>query len=68
MPSRSKMTRNMSIVPSQVESRLATPHQYQPNQVKGVKKARAGPQQQQKIPTVNANFFIEVLKYVQHSQ
>ena len=49
----------MSTMPSQAESRPATPHQ--PNQVKGVNGVKAGPHQQQRIPADNTNFFIEVL-------
>ena len=58
--------RNISIVPSQAKSRPATPHQH--NQVEGVNGASAGPQQQQRIPADNTNFFIEVLQSVQYSQ
>ena len=46
----------MSVVPSQVESRLATPHL--PNQAEGANGARAGLQQQQRNPVDNTNFFI----------
>ena len=42
------------------------PHQH--NQVEGVNGASAGPQQQQRIPADNTNFFIEVLQSVQYSQ
>ena len=56
----------MSTMPSQAESRPATPHQ--PNQVKGANGVEAGPHQQQRIPADNTNFFIEVLQSVQHSQ
>ena len=43
-------------------------HQHQPNQVEGVNGAGAGLQQQQRVPADNANFFIEVLQSMQHSQ
>ena len=52
----------MSVVPSQVELRLATPHQPQSNQAKGVNGVGARPQLQQRVPTDNANFFIAVLQ------
>jgi len=58
----------MSVVPSQVESRPTTPYQHQPNKAEGVNGARAEPQQQQRVPTDNANVFIEVLESLQHSQ
>ena len=66
MPPRSKTMRNMRTVPSQAESRPATP--YQPNQVEGTNGVGLGSQQQQRIPVDNTNFFIEVLQSVQHSQ
>ena len=52
----------MSVVPSQVELRLAMPHQHQSNQAKGVNRVGARPQLQQRVPTNNANFFIVVLQ------
>ena len=55
---------NMSVVPSQAELRPAMPHQHQPNYAKGVNGAGVEPQQQQRVPTNNANFFIEVLQFV----
>ena len=66
MPPRSKTTQNISTLPLQAESRPATPHQ--PNQAKGVNGAGAGPQQQQRIPADNTNFFIKVLQSMQYSQ
>ena len=68
MPPRSRTTRNKSVVPSQVESRLTTPHQQQPNQTEGVNRMGAKPQPQPKVPIDNANVFIEVLQSLQHSQ
>ena len=62
------MTQNISVVPSQAELRSIMPYQHQPNQTESVNRAGAGPQQQQRVPTDNANFFIEVLQSVQHSQ
>ena len=56
----------MSTVPLYAKSRPATPHQ--PNQAEGANGVKAGPQQQQRIPANNTNFFIEVLQFVQHSQ
>ena len=38
-----------------------TPHQQQPNQEEGANGMGAGPQPQPRIPTDNANIFIEVL-------
>ena len=58
----------MSVVPSQAESRLTTPHQQQPNQAEGANGVGAGPQPQPRIPTDNANIFIEVLLSLKHSQ
>ena len=52
----------MSVMPSQVELRLATPHQHQSNQAKGVNGVGARPQLQQRVPTNNANFFIALLQ------
>ena len=49
--------RNISAVPSHAESRPATAHQHQPNQVEGVNGAGVGPQQKQRVPANNANFF-----------
>ena len=66
MPPRSKLTWNISIVPSQAELRLATPHQ--PVQAKNANEVGAGPQQQQKNPADNTKFFIDVLQSIQHSQ
>ena len=63
---RSKTTQNISIVPSQAESKPAMAHQ--PNQAEGVNEAGAGLQQQQRIPADNTNFVIEVLQSVQYSQ
>ena len=68
MPLRSKTTRNISTMPSQVESRPTMPHQHQPNQSEGVNRAGVKPQQQQRIPTDNDNIFIEVLQSLQHLQ
>ena len=56
----------MSAVPSQAESRPTTPHQKL--QVEGDNRVGAGPQPQPRIPTDNANIFIEVLQSLQHSQ
>ena len=62
MPPRSKTMRNMSVMPSQTESRPAMPHQ--PNQAKGANGVRVGPQQQRN-PVDNTNFFTDVfdIKY-----
>ena len=68
MPPKSKTTRNMSVVPSQAESRPTMPHQQQPNQVESANEVGAGPQPQPRIPTNNANIFIEVLQSLEHSQ
>ena len=67
MPSRSRTTQNMSVMPSQVESRPTMPQQQQPNQTKGVNRLGAEPQPQPRVPTDNANI-IEVLQALQHSQ
>ena len=56
------MTQNMSVVPSQAKSRLTMPHQQQPNQAKGANGMEVGPQPHLRIPTDNANTFIEVLQ------
>ena len=58
----------MSDVPSQAESRPTTPHQQQPNQAEGANGMGAKPQPHPRIPTDNANTFIEVLQALQHSQ
>ena len=58
----------MSAVPLQEESRPTTPHQQQPNQAKGANETGARPQPHPRIPTNNANTFIEVLQALQHSQ
>ena len=58
----------MSVLPSQAESRPTMPHQQQPNQAKGANGMGAGPQPQLRIPTDNANIFIEVFQSLQHSQ
>ena len=58
----------MSAVPSQAESRPTTPHQQQPDQAEGANRVGARPQPQPRIPTDNANIFIEVLQSLQHSQ
>ena len=58
----------MSVVPSQAKSRPTTPHQQQPNQAEGANKMGAEPQPYPRIPTDNANTFIEVLQALQHSQ
>ena len=58
----------MSAIPSQAESRPTIPQQQQPNQAKGVNRMRVEPQPQPRIPTDNANNFIEVLQALQHSQ
>ena len=42
------------------------PYQQQPNQVKGINRVGAEPQPQPRIPTNNANIFIEVLQLLQH--
>ena len=44
------------------------PHQHQPNQVEGVNRAGARPQQQQRTLADNTKFFIEVQQFVQRSQ
>ena len=56
----------MRAMPSQAESRLTTPHQQQPNQAEGANRVGAGPQPHPRIPTDNANIFIEVLQSLQH--
>ena len=58
----------MSVVPSQAESRPTTPHQQQPNQTEGANRIGAEPQPPPRIPTDNANVFIEVLQSLQHLQ
>ena len=58
----------MSAMPSQAESRPTTPHQQQPDQAEGANRVGARPQPQPRIPTDNANIFIEVLQSLQHSQ
>ena len=44
------------------------PHQQQPNQAEGANGVGAESQPQPRIPTDNANIFIEVLQSLQHSQ
>ena len=66
MPPKSRTTRNMTVMPSQAESRPIMPHQQQPNQVKGINRVGAEPQPQPRIPTNNANIFFEVLQLLQH--
>ena len=68
MPPRSMTTRNMSAVPLQVESRPTMPQQLQPNQMECVNRMGLEPQPQPRVPTDNANTFIEVLQALQHSQ
>ena len=68
MPPKSKTTRNMSVVPSQAESRPTTPHQEQLNQTKGANRTGADPQPQARVPVDNVNTFVEVLQSLQHSQ
>ena len=58
----------MSVVPSQAESKPTTPHQQQPNQAEGANEVGAEAQPQPRIPTNNANIFIEVLQSLQHLQ
>ena len=58
----------MSTVPSQAESGPTMPHQQQPNQTEGANRTGAEPQPPLRIPTDNANIFIEVLQSLQHSQ
>ena len=58
----------MSVVPSQAESRLTTPHQQQPNQMEGANRTGVDPQPQLRIPMDNVSTFIEVLQSLQHSQ
>ena len=60
--------RNMSVMTSQAKSRPMTPHQQQPNQAEDDNGVGARPQPQPRIPTDNANIFIEVLQSLQHSQ
>ena len=55
-------------MPSQAESRPTMPHQQQSNQAESANGVGAGPQPQPRIPTENANIFIEVLQSLQHSQ
>ena len=52
----------MNVVSSQAESRPTTPHQQQPNQAEGANEMGVGPQPHPRIPTDNANTFIEVLQ------
>ena len=61
MPPKSRTTRNMSVVPSQAESRTTTPHQQQLNQTEGANRTGADPQPQTRVPADNVNTFIEVL-------
>ena len=68
MPLKSKTTQNLSVIPSQAESRPTTSHQQQPNQAKGANGMGVGPQSHPIIPIDNANTFIEVLQALQHSQ
>ena len=58
----------MSAIPLQAKSRPTTPHQQQPNQAKVANGMGARPQPHPRIPTDNANTFIEVLQALQHSQ
>ena len=58
----------MSAVPLQAEYRPTMPHQQQPNQAEGANKMGAEPQPYPRIPTDNANTFIEVLQVLQHLQ
>ena len=58
----------MSIVPSQAESRLTTPHQEQLNQTEGANRTGANPQPQTRVPVDNVNTLVEVLQSLQHSQ
>ena len=51
----------MSVVPLQAESRPTKSHPQQPNQAEGINRVGAEPQPQPRIPTDNANVFIEVL-------
>ena len=44
------------------------PHQQQPNQAEDVNRMGAKTQPQPRIPTDNANIFIEVLQSLQHLQ
>ena len=62
MPLKSRTTQNMSVMPSQAESRPTMPHQQQPNQIEGVNRMGAEPQPHPRIPINNANVFIEVLQ------
>ena len=61
MPPKPRTTRNMSVVPSEAESRPTTPHQQQPNQTEGANRIGVDPQPQPRIPMDNVNTFIEVL-------
>ena len=58
----------MNVVSSHVESRPTTSHQQQPNQAEGANGMGVRPQPHPRIPTDNANTFIEVLQALQHSQ
>ena len=58
----------MSVVPSQVESRLTTPHQEQLNQTEGANRTGVDPQPQARVLIDNVNTFVEVLQSLQHSQ
>ena len=68
MSPKSKTTRNMSVVPSQAESKPTTPHQQQPNQTEGANRTGADPQPQTRVLADNVNTFIEVLQSLQHLQ
>ena len=68
MPPKSRMTWNMSVVPSQAESRPTMPHQEQLNQTEGANRTGADPQPQTRVPVDNVNTFVKVLQSLQHSQ
>ena len=68
MPPKSRTTRNMSVVPSQAESRPTTPHQEQLNDTEGANRTGADPQPQTRVPVDNVNTLVEVLQSLQHSQ
>ena len=64
MPLRSKTTRNMSVIPSQAESRPASPHH--PNQGEGAIDVGGGPQQYQRKPRDKVSRFIEMMQLMDH--
>ena len=66
MPLRLKTTRNMSVMPSQAESRPASPNH--PNQGEGAIDVGGGPQQYQRKPRDKVSRFIEMMQLMHHIQ